>query len=275
MKRRTAKRTARRRNKNLEHLRSAIQLSLTLKTQHRQQEIYPIDLRELIGRANVGPDAQIRMIGYHMRIQIATGNNVSTVSVSVGHSGPWVRPATPSDNFNQQFVDTSFNSNKELTFHKRLLRESERQYLNPDDGNNFLNLRVRDPCGVIPGATILIHFTCDLIRPVIDVQFANADKMAVDLYEDQDVHTSGQPTPRQDVPKLIRKPERRGDILYRPDGIVSPISYRSTQGVTDVYTITVAGVPNLVGEFVDDKPAPPSLQDRYTSSGFAGNITLA
>lgn len=274
MKRRTAKRTAHRRNKNLEHLRSAIQLSLSLKSVHKQQEIYPIDLRELIGRANVGPDAEIKMIGYTMRIQIATGNNVSTVSLSVGHSGPWVRPATSSDGFNQQFVDTSFNVNKELVFHKRLLRESERQYLNPDDGNNFLNLRVRDPCGVIPGATILIHFTCELIRPVIDVQFKNADKMAVDLYEDQDVHTSGQPTPKQDVPKLIREPDRGANRLYRPDGIVSPITYRANS-FSQVYTITVAGVPNLVGEFVDDRPSSPSLQDRYTASGFAGTITLA
>lgn len=274
MKRQTAKRSARRRNKNLEHLRSAIQLSITLKSVHKQQEIYPINLSELIGRANVGTDADIKMIGYTMRIQIATGNNTSTVSAAIGHSGPWVRPAQSSDNFNQQFVDQTFNANKEVTFQKRLLRVSERTYLNPDNGQNFLNLRIRDPCGVIPGATILIHFGCELIRPVIDVQFPNADKPALDLYEDQDVHTTGQPTPRQDVPKLIRQSDRRGDRLFRPDGTVSPITYRENQ-FSQVYTITVAGSPNLVGEFFDDTKPSPDLQARYAASGFAGNIALA
>lgn len=264
----------RRRNKNLEHLRSAIQLSLTLKSLHKQQEIYPINLSSLVGRANVGPDAEVKLIGYTMRIQIATGNNCSTVSASIGHSGPWVRPATSSDNFNQQFTDVSFNLNREVTFHKRLLRESERQYLNPDNGLNFLNLRIRDPCGVIPGATILIHFNCELIRSVIDVEFKNADKMASDLYEDQDVHTSGQPTPKQDVPLIIRRVQRRGDEIFRANGIVSPLVY-SRSGVSNTYTVTVAGTPNLVGEFADDETTGTPIQDRYTADGFAGNITFA
>lgn len=274
MKRRTAKRPTRRQNKNLEHLRSAIQLSLTLKSQHKQQEIYPINLANLIGRANVGPDAEVKLIGYTMRIQIATGNNCSTVSASIGHSGPWVRPAASSDNFNQQFTDMSFNLNKEVTFHKRLLRESERQYLNPDNGQNFLNLRIRDPCGVIPGATILIHFSCELIRSVIDVEFLNADKMASDLYEDQDVHTSSQPTPKQDVPLIVRRVQSRGNDIFRANGIVSPIVY-SLNGTTYKYTVTVAGIPNLIGEFADDQQSSAPIQDRYTADGFAGNITAA
>lgn len=264
----------RRSQRNIEHLRSAIQYAVTLKSVHKREEIYPINLSNLIGRQNVGPDAQIRLIGYHLRIQIATGNNCSTVSASVGHSGPWVRPATQSDNFNQQFVDKVFNLNREVAFHKGLVRESERQYLNPDDGNNFLNLRIRDPCGVIPGATILLHFKCELIRPTIDEILVGASLPATDLYEDQDVHTSGNPTPRQDVPILIRT--NASHTSWRADGIVSPITYTATDPtVRTRYTITVSGQPNLVGEFTEDTTTTDPLQKQYTDSGFAGNITKA
>lgn len=268
--RRQVKRPRRRQKSNVEHLRSAIRLALTLKSVHKQEELYPINLSQLISRANVGTDAQIRLIGYIMKIQIATGNNVSTVSASIGHSGPWVRPATQSDSFNQQFVDMNFNLNKEVTFRKRLLREAERQTLNPDDGNNFLNLRIRDPCGVIPGATILIDFTCELIRPVIDVVLVNANQTATDLYEDQDVHTSGQPTPRQDVPRLIRD-KRIPNATFKTTSTASPYSY-SDDIYSDIYTITVAGSANLVGQFQYDGSLPGTLQEQYTGDGYAGNI---
>lgn len=267
--RRQVTRPRRRQKNTLEHLRSAIRLALTLKSVHKQEELYPINLSQLISRANVGTDAQIRMIGYTMRIQIATGNNVSTVSASIGHFGPWVRPATQSDNFNQQFTDMNFNLNREVTFHKRLLRESERQTLNPDDGNNFLSLRIRDPCGVIPGATILIDFRCELIRPVIDVVLVNASQQATDLYEDQDVHTSGQPTPRQDVPRVIRN-KSQTSAVFKTTSVASPYVYNDAAFGT--YTVTVAGSANLVGEFTYDGRLPGSLQEQYTGDGYAGNI---
>lgn len=269
---RQTKRPRRRQKSHLEHLRSAIRLAITLKSAHKQEELYPINVRDLISRANVGTDSQIKMIGYTMRIQIATGNNCSTVTASVGHSGPWVRPSTQTDNFNQQFTDMNFNINKEVTFHKRLLREAERQTLDPDDGTNFLNLRIRDPCGVIPGATILVDFRCELIRSVIDVVLVNGDKQATDRYVDQDVHTSGQPTPRQDVPRVIRDTSRPRDVWLTSD-TQSPYSY-SNPNLTGVYTVTVAGTANLVGEFTYDSHQPGTLQNQYTVDGFAGNISV-
>lgn len=269
--RRHAKRPRRRPKSNLEHLRSAIRLAVTLKSSHKREELYPINLSQLISRANVGTDAQIKLIGYVMKITIATGNDVSTVSASIGHSGPWVRPAVQSDNFNQQFTDMNFNKNREVTFRKRLLREAERQTLNPDDGNNFLNLRIRDPCGVIPGVTILIDFTAELIRPVIDVVLVNASQQATDLYEDQDVHTSGQPTPRQDVPRLIRE---RSLNPFKTSSTSSPYVY-SNDLFLNRYTITVAGSANLVGQFQYDGSLPGTLQEQYTGDGYAGNITKA
>lgn len=268
---RQTKRPRRRPKNNLEHLRSAIRLAVTLKSVHKQEELYPINLRDLISRANVGSDSQIKMIGYTMRIQIATGNNCSTVTASVGHSGPWVRPSSQTDNFNQQFTDMSFNLNKEVTFHKRLLRESERQTLNPDDGTNFLNLRIRDPCGVIPGATILIDFRCELIRSVIDVVLVNGSQPATDRYEDQDVHTSGQPTPRQDVPRVIRD-TRYPRAVWLTTDTASPYSF-SSPDIAGTYTITVAGTANLVGEFTSDTRQPGSLQEQYAADGFAGTIS--
>lgn len=269
-KRQQVKRPRRRQKSTIEHLRSAIRLAITLKSDHKREEIYPINLKQLVSRANVGTDAQICLIGYIMRIQIATGNNCSTVSASIGHSGPWVRPPTQTDSFNQQFEDRTFNINKEVTFKKRVLKLSERTTMNPDDGNNFLNLRIRDPCGVIPGATILVDFRCEVTRPCIDTVLLNASDKATDLYEDQDVSTGSQPTPRQDVPRIIRL-KQSPNALYKTTDTASPYSF-SDDIYPGVYTITVAGRANLVGTFQYDTTLPGTLQEQYTGDGYAGNI---
>lgn len=268
--RRQVKRPRRRQKSTIEHLRSAIRLAVTLKSVHKREEIYPINLKQLVSRANVGTDAQICLIGYIMRIQIATGNNCSTVSASIGHSGPWVRPPVQTDSFNQQFEDRTFNLNKEVTFKKRVLRTSERTTINPDNGNNFLNLRIRDPCGVIPGATILIDFRCEVTRPCIDTVLVGASDMATDLYEDQDVSTGSQPTPRQDVPRIIRT--NQNTAVFTTTSTASPYVYQESGGVFGTYTITVAGRANLVGSFKHDDTLPGTLQEQYTGDGYAGNI---
>lgn len=257
----------------MEHLQSEVEMTLTLKANHRKEELYPVNLNKLISRQNVGPDAQIRLIGYLCSIQIASGNQLDTVTCNLGHFGPWVRPALQTDTFNQQFLDKKFKS-RSVVFSKPLVREAERQYLNPDDGTNYLNIRIRDPCGVIPGATILIYFRAMLIRPKPDTILVDPNALAVDLYEDQDIHTATQPKAKDAIPAMITAPNGRGsfDVYVRDPALGSHV-YTSTTG-PGKYTISIVENFVEVGTFLNlDQSDPTSLQSEYAQEQYAGTIS--
>lgn len=275
MRRNNKARNMRKKRSNVEHLSSEVEMTLTLKAKHRKEELYPVNLNQLISRQNVGPDAQIRLIGYICSIQIASGNQLDTVTCNLGHFGPWVRPALQTDTFNQQFLDKNFRSRK-LVFSKPLVREAERQYLNPDDGTNYLNIRIRDPCGVIPGATILIYFKAILIRPKPDTILVDPTALAVDLYEDQDIHTGTQPAAREAVPAMITTPNGHGSFhVYTRDPALGSWHYTSTTGPGE-YTIAITETPNMVGTFLNlAQSDPTSLQSEYAQEQYAGKISYA
>lgn len=272
-----ARKSKRRQLRKVEHLYSDVETTITLKRSHKKQENYPIPLRDVVSRRNVGDDAQVRMIGYNLTLTIASGNSLETVMVSVGHSGPWTRPAAAVDGFNQQFTDRSFNKDKRVTFNRTLLHESERQFLNPDLDQNFLDLRIRDPCGVIPGVTVLLRLRCHLVRPTIDTYYANGAEQAIDRYEDQDVST-GAPSPPNNplqLPKVIKlqltRPVARTEIFTTANVQGDTIyDYRHT-GTSSYYAITVDPQmkTDLVGEFLIPSG---DLQTAYSADGYDGTI---
>lgn len=259
----------------MEHLSSEVEMTLTLKTKHRKEELYPINLNQLISRQNVGPDAQIRLIGYICTLQIASGNQLDTVTANIGHFGPWVRPAFQSDTFNQQFFDKNFQSRK-LTFSKPLVREAERQTLNPDDGSNYLNLRIRDPCGVIPGATILIYFKARLVRPKPDTIMLDPNAIATDKYSDQDIHTATAPAAAENIPAMITRPNGRGSFFaYVRDPALGSYVYTSPTG-PGKYTIAIPNNPIMTGTFLNlDFSDPTTLQDEYAQEQYQGKISYS
>lgn len=259
----------------MEHLSSEVEMTLTLKTKHRKEELYPINLNQLISRQNVGPVAQIRLIGYICTLQIASGNQLDTVTANIGHFGPWVRPAFQSDTFNQQFFDKNFQSRK-LTFSKPLVREAERQTLNPDDGSNYLNLRIRDPCGVIPGATILIYFKARLVRPKPDTIMLDPNAIATDKYSDQDIHTATAPAAAENIPAMITRPNGRGSFFaYVRDPALGSYVYTSPTG-PGKYTIAIPNNPIMTGTFLNlDFSDPTTLQDEYAQEQYQGKISYS
>lgn len=274
-----ARKSKKRQLRKIEHLYSDVETTITLKRNHKRQEVYPVPLRDVVSRRNVGDDAQVRMIGYNLTLTIASGNSLETVLVSVGHSGPWTRPAAAQDGFNQQFTDRNFNKAKRMTFNRALLHESERQFLNPDLDQNYLNLRIRDPCGVIPGVTMVIRFRCHLIRPTIDTFYADGDAIATDRYEDQNVST-GAPSPPDtplQLPKIIRHELSHGSpsnfTTTNTQGDASYI-YKHSLGSYQ-YTIVVDPKQkvNLVGEFVVPSGTISDLQRRYVDQGYDGTIS--
>lgn len=264
----------------IEHLRSSVIRTLDLKTSHLREEVYPIDLKDLISRANVGSDSDVRLVGYNCKLTFASGNKLSTVSVSLGHSGPWVRPSNSTDGYNQQFVDRFLGPEGEVSFHKRSLLQSERQFNDPDIGGNYINFRIRDPCGVVPGVTVLINFTAFLTRRVIDTTFNGASELATDRYEDQDVST-GSPSPpsqKSEVPQFIFV---REDIeLYNLDEnqpeSFKEAKYTSTDdpkrtAVIDTTPILFKDL-SKTGSF--QPKAIPGADREYQKSGYLGTITF-
>lgn len=270
------RRTTRRRTPN-NSLRSQTIITLRTKTTPKKQEIYPISLTQLISRANIGSDVDITCSGYSLAVTIATGNDPATVTANLGHSGPWVRRGDNQiDTFNQQSVEHNFSRSKTVIF-KVNLRASERQYFNPDIATNYVNLRINDPCGVIPGATLKIETRAILQRKVMSTTFLEKDEPVTDRYEDQDVSTgasSGQPQPPtniQDVPATVFESSTRRS--FSPTGTTSPLVYTSNND-NSTFTVTAAGKLNIVGEVVLlSSDSPSELQQKYTADGFEGTIT--
>lgn len=251
-------------------------MTLQTKQNHLREEIYPISLDQLVSRSNVGSDADIRLVGYTMSCQLATGNDCSTVSLNVAHSGPWVRRGdSVSDSFDQQFLEhTVAVSPKGCLFRKPLLGRSELAYLNPDTNSNFINLRVRDPCGVIPGVVIRIEFRAELIRPTPASTFTGGSQPATDRYEDQDV-ASGGPTPPSAVkhaPALIRY----GSDEYVADSSpVNIIQYNhlGSNPRSGKFTVTkTTPVQSVSGLFI--APGGSGQQTSFNSDGYDGTITF-
>lgn len=251
-------------------------MTLQTKQSHKKEEVYPISLNQLISRANVGSDADVRLVGYTLSLQLATGNDCSTVSLNVSHSGPWVRRGdSTSDTFDQQFVEhTVAVSPKGCLFRKPVLGRSELEFLNPDTVSNFLNIRVRDPCGVIPGVVIRIEFRAHLIRRTPATVFMNGGDTASDRYEDQDV-SSGGPAPPAAVkhaPAVIRYSR----AIFIADSSGTDIVYPESTGVsTTVFTVQKTNPTQSVSGIFDapSSSTPSELQSEYNRAGYDGNIT--
>lgn len=254
---------------------SIVIMTLQLKQNHRKEEGYPISLDQLVSRANIGSDADIRLVGYTMSCQLATGNDCSTVSLNVAHSGPWVRRGDSStDTFDQQFVEHTVSvSPKGCLFRKSLIGRSEREYLNPDTKDNFIVLRVRDPCGVIPGVVARIEFRAELIRPVPSSVFMHGDEAATDRYEDQDV-SNGAPAPPSAV-KHVPAVMYLSGFVYTADSTGSSIRYDDTDSRhNDYFDVTRTTPPQAVsGTFRPSSITNPDLQREFTQAGYDGNIT--
>lgn len=265
------------------HFMSIVIMTVQLKQSHKKEEVYPIPLGQLISRANVGQDADIRIVGYTMSVALATGNDCSTVSMNIGHEGPWIRRSDSTDTFNQVSTEHSVRG-KSILFKKPLLATTEREYLNPDSSTNGLNsvdLRVRDPCGVIPGVVLKVEFRAHIIRRVPSTTFANADENATDRYEDQDVSAGSSPSPSPPAAvkhapiTIVHNSFSTGDHRYITDGIVKNGKFEYT---TDdrykvlTYTIDVTNpVQTVSGSY---KYTTDSLhQDHYNAAGFDGTIT--
>ncbi len=271
-KRSNKKRTTRPRRRAQEpRLTSSVMTTLKLKNLHNKEEIYPIPLSTLVSRSNIGADADIMGRSYSIRIRFAAGNNLNTVSVNLGHSGQWVRRGTTTDNFNQQFTDKDVSSKGNVTFSRRL-QESEREVVNPDIGTNFINLRVRDSCGAIPGVTLRIYAIFHFTRRTVSTTFLGANERAVDAYADQDVSTGPiqPPTSAQDIP--FRITSKDGSENWLTSGTVSPFTYRPSGRAGYNFVITLSGNVNKVGEFVIPDSA---IQTGYTADGFEGTITTS
>lgn len=269
------------------HFMSIVITTLQLKQSHKKEEVYPLPLGQLISRANVGQDADIRLIGYTMSVALATGNDCSTVSMNLGHEGPWIRRSDSTDTFNQVSTEHTVRG-KSLLFKKPLLATAEREYLNPDSATNGLNsidLRVRDPCGVIPGVVLKIEFHAHIIRRVPSTSFANSDDMATDRYEDQDVNSGSSPAPKppaavKHAPLIII--HNSGSILPRTDRYVTSgkpvngeLEYLTDGAFASVYIrIDVTNPPQAVsGTYTYDTDRPD--QTHYNAAGFDGTITKA
>lgn len=249
-------------------------MTLQTKQSHKKEELYPISLDQLISRANVGLDADVRLVGYTMSLQLATGNDCSTVSLNVSHSGPWVRRGdSPSDTFDQQFVEhTVAVSPKGCLFRKPVLGRSELEYLNPDTNSNFINIRVRDPCGVIPAVVIRIEFRAHLIRRTPATVFMNGGDPATDRYEDQDVSFGG-PSPPSAVkhaPALIGYSFRK----YVADSSGSTILYTDPGGSTlHEFTVTKTSPVQAVSGYYNVSDLS-QMQADYNAAGYDGTITM-
>lgn len=256
-------------------------MTLQTKQNHRKEELYPISLNQLISRANIGTDVDVRLVGYTMSCQLATGNDCSTVSLNCSHSGPWVRRGDSlSDSFDQQFYEhTIAVSPKGCLFRKSILGRSELEYLNPDVPANFINLRVRDPCGVIPGVVIRIEFRAHLIRPIPSSFFSGGSDPATDRYEDQDV-SSGTPAPPAAVkhaPALITGIgfSRRANLA---DAVSDPsvIQYKEDGSSSVHFTVTKTNpLQSISGIYraPQGQPSNPDIQTEYTKAGYDGTIT--
>lgn len=277
-------RRAPRANINNHHFMSIVIMTVQLKQAHKKEEVYPIPLGQLISRANVGQDADIRLIGYTMSVALATGNDCSTVSMNIGHEGPWIRRSDSTDTFNQVSTEHTVRG-KSILFKKPLLAATEREYLNPDSSNNGLNsvdLRVRDPCGVIPGVVLKIEFRAHIIRRVPSTSFANADQPATDRYEDQDVSAGSSPSPSppaavKHAPQTITHATQfSGDKRYITDGLVHSGHFEYTtddQYKVLKYLVSVTTPKQTVSgsyKFATDRPD----QTAFNAAGFDGDITV-
>lgn len=253
------------------HLHSRVETTLTLKNTHLAREIYPIPISSIFDPASVGTDEDIRMIGYTLSFIFATGNKTNTVSCNLGHSGEWVRRSTSATRFNQMFTTRTLNTSK-VTFSKRLLPESEREFLSPQKGDNFINLLVDDSCGVLPGVTVKVIADIHFIRPHLPTLMIGSTVVSTDRYSDQDVNQGPvkPPTITPSVPLIIE----HGGNLYHPDSN-EPISYKArVLGLLTTYcTVDVASPYNKVGLFVTDVSSD-KVQGKYTAAGYDGTITV-
>lgn len=258
------------------HFTSIVIMTLQLKQSHKKEEVYPITLDKLISRDNVGQDADIRIVGYTMSVALATGNDCSTVSMNIGHDGPWIRRSDSADTFNQQCTEHTVRG-KSILFRKKLLATTEREYLNPDSpdrGVNSVDLRVRDPCGVIPGVVAKIEFRAHIIRRVPSTHFANANQAATDRYEDQDVSSGSNPGPTppttiKHVPASIKN-ERH---TYHTNGkAVGGFFSYTTFSSSSTYTVSVTNPEQAVSGSFTTTTSAADLQGDFNSAGYDGNI---
>lgn len=238
--------------------------------------MYPIALNTLISRSNVGSDADIRLIGYSLSCTLATGNDCSTVSINIGHAGPWVRRGdSATDSFDQQFLEHTIRG-KSCLFRKFLLGSSEKQYLNPDTSNNFLYLRIRDPCGVIPGVVVKLEFRAHLIRRTPSAFFANGDQDATDRYEDQDVTAGSRPSPGppsavKHVPAVILVSTRSS--IADDDTSNSQFNYYQdgNTGGRPIFTVSYTNPKQTIGAVF--RYSGSNLQSAFNAAGFDGTIS--
>lgn len=269
-------------SRNSQHSTSIVIRTLQTKQSHNKEEIYPIALKDLINRSNVGSDADIRLIGYSLSCSLATGNDCSTVSINIGHFGPWVRRGTSStDSFDQQFLEHTIRG-KSCLFRKFLLGSSEKQYLNPDTADNFLYIRIRDPCGVIPGVVVKLEFRAHLIRRTPSAFFANASEAATDRYEDQDVSSGTNPSPGPPsavkyTPAVITHTPTIGPTEHyigADDPSNSQWTYTFNGGSgSPSFTVSYTNPKQTLGAIFTYTGNPTDLQSRFNTAGFDGTIT--
>lgn len=253
------------------HLHSRVETTLTLKNTHLAREIYPIPISSIFDPASVGSDEDIRMIGYTISFIFATGNKTNTVSCNLGHSGEWVRRSTLATRFNQMFTTRTLNTSK-VTFSKRLLPESEREFLSPQKGNSFIDLLVDDSCGVLPGVTVKVIADIHFIRPHLPTLMIGSTVVSTDRYSDQDVNQGSvkPPTIPLSVPLLIDA----GFQTWHPTSpITYPVVYHGRGSAHGSFIIDVASPANLVGRFDISPTELEHPQKRYTDSGYDGTIT--
>lgn len=273
----------RRRTKTNHTTVSVVIKTVTLKTRHNKEEIYPIPIKDIISRANVGNDADIHALGYTLSVSLATGNDLATVTANLGHSGPWVRRGqSANDSFNQQSNEHDFKRSKSVIF-KVNLKNSEREYINPDTTDNFLNLRIRDPCGVVPGVTAKLECRFRLRRPTPSTTFLDAGTVASDLYEDQDVSTGTvqPPAALMDIPAVIKgEGTFSKTYTFTTSDTTSPFTYNKVESGTsniNSFTITAAGKINKVGEFTAgdlQTSRESAIKAAYTADGFEGDLAI-
>lgn len=260
------------------HFFSIVVTSIQLKQSHKKEEIYPISLDKLISRDNIGQDADIRLVGYSMSVALATGNDCSTVSMNIGHEGPWIRRSDDPDTFNQVCTEHTIRG-KSILFKKKLLATTEREYINPDsntNGVNTIDLRVRDPCGVIPGVAARIEFRAHIIRRVPSTTFANADQPATDRYEDQDVNSGSNPVPSpptgiKHAPSQITYNSGGHPTRFHTDGTPSngKLKYTASTGI-HFFTVEVTNPPQAVsGTYQTDVPVSQAF---FEAAGYDGQL---
>lgn len=213
-----------------------------------------------------------------MSCVLATGNDCTTVSINIGHAGPWVRRGDSiTDSFDQQFVEHTIRG-KSCLFRKFLIGTSERQYLNPDTGTNFIYLRIRDPCGVIPGVAIKYEFRAFLVRSTPASFFANPGDNAVDRYEDQDVST-GAPAPPAAVkhaPTIIESTNlggRRELYIGEDDPSNTQWTYTQQGFSSPGYHVQYTSPKQTFGAIFKAIRNSRDLQNEFEAAGFDGTIT--